>query len=123
MLSLDKTKSVDTLRAMLWKMQGVLSWKEDGITIVLTYENGKLIEGVTRGNGEIGEVVTPNVKQFKNVPLEIPFKGKLIVRGEALISYRDFEAINGKMPADKQFKNPRNLCSGSVRQLDSKVTA
>lgn len=124
MMSLDKTKSVASLAAMLGNKTGVLSWKEDGLTVVLTYENGKLVEGVTRGNGEIGEVVTPNVRQFKNVPLEIPFKRHLVLRGEALISYKDFSAINARIPdGEEKYKNPRNLCSGSVRQLDSRITA
>lgn len=124
MMSLDKTKSVDSLVAMLGNKVGVLGWKEDGLTVVLTYENGKLVEGVTRGNGEIGEVVTQNVRQFKNVPLNIKFKGHLVIRGEALISYKDFERINESITdVNEKYKNPRNLCSGSVRQLNSEVTA
>ena len=120
MLSLGKTKSVDDLSNFLGDKEGLLSWKLDGLTIVLTYKDGKLLRGVTRGNGVIGEVVTENVKQFKNIPAKIPFMGELVLRGEAIIKYSDFEKMNGD---DDQFKNPRNLCSGSVRQLDSRVTA
>lgn len=124
MLSLSKTKQVDELINFIGDKDGVLSWKLDGLTIVLTYNNGKLVRGVTRGNGIIGEVVTENVKQFKNVPFTIPYKGELVVRGEAVIKYSDFEKMNGGFSEDEgQFKNPRNLCSGSVRQLDSKITA
>lgn len=122
MLSLSKTKSVDDLADFLGEQKGLLSWKLDGLTIVLTYENGKLVSGVTRGNGTIGEVVTENVKQFKNVPLSIPYQGRLVVRGEAVIKYSDFKKMNEEL-GDSQYKNPRNLCSGSVRQLDSSVTA
>ena len=125
MLSLDKTKDIEALKAFLGNKNGVLGWKEDGLTVVLTYEGGNLIEGVTRGNGEIGEVITPNVKQFKNIPHKIPFNGRLIMRGEALISYRDFEKLNERIVAagEKPYKNPRNLCSGTIRSLDSRVTA
>jgi len=124
MLSLSKTKSVDELAEFLGEEEGLLSWKLDGLTIVLTYENGSLLSGVTRGNGVIGEVVTENVKQFKNVPLTIPYKGKLVVRGEAVIKYSDFKRMNEELTEDEtQYKNPRNLCSGSVRQLNSSVTA
>lgn len=125
MLSLDKTKDIETLKNFLGNQRGVLGWKEDGLTVVLTYENGRLVEGVTRGNGEIGEVITPNIRQFKNVPLEIPFKGHLIMRGEALIRYKDFQRLNEKIEAvgEKPYKNPRNLCSGTIRSLDSRVTA
>ena len=124
MLSLSKTKQVDELKDFIGDNTGLLSWKLDGLTIVLTYENGKLISGVTRGNGTIGEVVTENVKQFKNIPLTIPYKGKLIVRGEAVIKYSDFKKMNEELSDDEtQYKNPRNLCSGSVRQLDSSITA
>lgn len=124
MLSLDKTKSREELAEWLGKQTGVLSWKLDGLTIVLTYEGGKLAKAVTRGNGEIGEVVTQNVKVFANVPLNIPYKGKLVLRGEALIKYSDFEKINAEIEeADAKYKNPRNLCSGSVRQLNTKITA
>ena len=124
MLSLDKTKSADELIAWLNGKQGVLSWKLDGITCVVTYENGVLSKAVTRGNGEIGEVVTPNARYFDNLPGSIPFKGKLIIRGEAVISYSDFDKINDEIEdTAARYKNPRNLCSGSVRQLDPKVTA
>lgn len=122
MLSLSKTKSMEDLRDFLGDEKGILSWKLDGLTIVLTYENGKLVRGVTRGNGIIGEVVTQNVKQFKNIPHTINYKGKLVLRGEAIIKYSDFNKMNGDNPSDLQFKNPRNLCSGSVRQLDSNIT-
>ncbi|MBR3307276.1 MAG: NAD-dependent DNA ligase LigA [Lachnospiraceae bacterium] len=124
MLSLAKTKSREELRSWLSGREGLLSWKEDGLTVVLTYENGELAKCVTRGNGEVGEVVTANAKTFKNLPLKISFKGKLVLRGEAVIGYKDFEAINAAMPEEgAAYKNPRNLCSGSVRQLDSAVTA
>lgn len=124
MLSLDKTKDVERLREFLGDQQAVISWKMDGLTIVLTYENGVLKKAVTRGNGEIGEVVTNNAKVFRNVPLSIPFKGELVLRGEAVISYKDFEKINEEIgDADAKYKNPRNLCSGSVRQLNNEVTA
>ena len=102
----------------------MLSWKLDGLTIVLTYENGNLSKAVTRGNGEVGEIITNNAKVFKNIPLTIPYTGKLIVRGEAIITYSDFEKINANIPeVDAKYKNPRNLCSGSVRQLNNKITA
>ncbi|MBR5733311.1 MAG: NAD-dependent DNA ligase LigA, partial [Lachnospiraceae bacterium] len=124
MLSLNKTKSREELASWLNGHTGVLSWKMDGLTIVLTYSNGELVKAVTRGNGEIGEVITPNAKVFKNVPLRIAYKGDLVLRGEAVIRYSDFEKINASIPeADAKYKNPRNLCSGSVRQLDSSVTA
>ncbi len=124
MLSLDKTKSADDLAAWLGDKEGVLSWKLDGLTVVLTYEGGKLTKAVTRGNGEVGEVITGNAYNFTNVPTEIPYQGRLVIRGEAVISYADFEKINAEIPdADAKYKNPRNLCSGSVRQLDPKVTA
>ena len=124
MLSLSKTKSIDELISFIGDKEGLLSWKLDGLTIVLTYENGKLVSGVTRGTGIIGEVVTENVKKFKNIPLSIKYKGKLVVRGEAIIKYSDFKKMNEELDdGDGQYKNPRNLCSGSVRQLDSKVTA
>lgn len=119
MLSLSKTKNPDDLVSFIGNKEGLLSWKLDGLTIVLTYENGKLVSGVTRGNGVVGEVVTENVKKFKNIPLSINYKGRLVLRGEAIIKYSDFE----KMNIDSEYKNPRNLCSGSVRQLDSSVTA
>ncbi|MBQ3912524.1 MAG: NAD-dependent DNA ligase LigA [Lachnospiraceae bacterium] len=124
MLSLNKTKSREELGSWLSGHAGLLSWKMDGLTIVLTYSGGELVKAVTRGNGEIGEVITPNAKVFKNVPLRIAYKGELILRGEAVIRYSDFEKINASIPeADAKYKNPRNLCSGSVRQLDSSVTA
>ena len=124
MLSLDKTKDREALRDWLNGQEALLSWKLDGLTIVLTYENGQLIKAVTRGNGEIGEVITANAKTFVNLPASIPYKGTLILRGEAVIGYKDFEKINESIPeADGKYKNPRNLCSGSVRQLSSAVTA
>ena len=124
MLSLDKTKDREALADWLNGKEGLLSWKLDGLTIVLTYRDGKLEKAVTRGNGEIGEVITGNAKTFKNLPLSIAFKGELILRGEAVISYSDFEKINNKIENDaEKYKNPRNLCSGSVRQLNSEVTA
>jgi len=124
MLSLSKTKDVEDLKDFLNDKEGILSWKLDGLTIVITYENGKLISGVTRGNGIIGELVTENVKQFKNIPLTIPYKGKLVVRGEAVIKYSDFNKMNNELKEGEiQYKNPRNLCSGSVRQLDSSITS
>jgi DNA ligase (NAD+) len=124
MLSLDKTKNPEELAAWLGSQKGLLSWKLDGLTIVLTYENGTLQKAVTRGNGEVGEIITNNAKVFKNVPVTIPYKGKLVLRGEAIITYSDFERINEQIPeADAKYKNPRNLCSGSVRQLNNEVTA
>lgn len=124
MLSLSKTKSISELASFLENQEGLLSWKLDGLTIVLTYKDGKLSSGVTRGNGIIGEVITENVKKFKNIPLTITYKGTLVVRGEAVIKYSDFNKMNEELDDDSsQYKNPRNLCSGSVRQLDSKVTA
>ena len=124
MLSLAKTKSREELQDWLMDKEGLLSWKLDGLTIVLTYEEGKLSKAVTRGNGEVGEVITANAKCFKNVPLSIPHKGKLVLRGEAVISYSDFEKINAAiMDETMKYKNPRNLCSGSVRQLNSAITA
>jgi len=124
MLSLDKTKEVSALKDWLGLRDGILSWKLDGLTIVMTYEDGKLEKAVTRGNGEIGEVITNNAKVFTNIPVNIAYKGSLILRGEAVISYPDFEKINNEIPdADAKYKNPRNLCSGSVRQLNNKITA
>lgn len=124
MLSLDKTKDRDQLVSWLGTQQGVLSWKLDGLTIVLTYEGGKLVKAVTRGNGEVGEVVTSNARMFTNLPVSIDFKGRLVLRGEAVISYPDFEKINAEITDDgAKYKNPRNLCSGSVRQLSNRVTA
>ncbi len=124
MLSLDKTKEVADLKAWLGDQKGLLSWKLDGLTIVLTYAEGKLVKAVTRGNGEVGEVITNNVKVFKNIPLNISFKGSLVLRGEAVISYSDFGKINDEIAdVNSKFKNPRNLCSGAVRQLNNKITA
>lgn len=124
MLSLDKTKDRDALAEWLGDQEGLLSWKLDGLTIVLTYNNQKIEKAVTRGNGEIGEVITANAKTFVNLPLSIPFDGELVIRGEAVITYEDFEKINESIPElDAKYKNPRNLCSGSVRQLNSKITA
>lgn len=122
MLSLDKTKNPNDLVEWLSDKEGILSWKLDGLTCVLTYKNGELEKAVTRGNGIIGEVITSNAKQFVNVPLKIPFKEELVVRGEALISYKDFEEINENLSENEKYKNPRNLASGSIRQLDSKIT-
>ena len=124
MLSLDKTKEVSRLKEFLGSQKAMLSWKMDGLTIVLTYRGGELEKAVTRGNGEVGEVITNNAKVFKNVPLHIPYKGELILRGEAIIGYHDFEKINAKIEdVDAKYKNPRNLCSGSVRQLNNEITA
>lgn len=123
MLSLDKTKNVAELEEWLGSQTGLLSWKMDGLTIVLTYENGQLAQAVTRGNGQVGEVITNNAKAFQNIPLSIPYMGQLVLRGEAVISYSDFEKINRTLPEEEQYKNPRNLCSGSVRQLNNEITA
>ena len=123
MLSLDKTKSVEDLREWLGDNKALLSWKMDGLTIVLTYRDGELAEAVTRGNGTIGEVITNNAKNFQNIPLKIEFKGELILRGEAIIKYSDFKRINDAIEdATAKYKNPRNLCSGSVRQLNPTIT-
>ena len=124
MLSLDKTKEREALLAFLNGKEGVLSWKLDGLTVVLTYNHGVLQEAVTRGNGEIGEIVTANARTFENLPKKIAYDGLLVMRGEATISYKDFEEINNSLPfGEDPYKNPRNLCSGSVRQLDSSITA
>ena len=124
MLSLDKTKDKEVLRAFIGSHKSLLSWKLDGLTIVLTYENGELIKAVTRGNGIVGEVITNNARVFKNIPLRIPYKGQLVLRGEAIITYSEFERINETIgDADAKYKNPRNLCSGSVRQLNNEITA
>lgn len=124
MLSLDKTKEVEVLADFLGDKEGVLSWKLDGLTIVLTYNDGKLVKAVTRGDGEIGEVITNNAKTFKNLPLNIAYKDELVIRGEAVIRYSDFEAINETIEdASQKYKNPRNLCSGTVRQLNNEITA
>lgn len=124
MLSLDKTKDVEALKDWVGGHKSLLSWKLDGLTIVLTYREGQLYKAVTRGNGEVGEVITGNARVFQNVPLTIPFAGELILRGEAVIGYREFEAINAQIEdVDAKYKNPRNLCSGSVRQLNNEITA
>lgn len=124
MLSLDKTKEVSGLKEFLGSQKAVISWKLDGLTIVLTYRDGTLQKAVTRGNGEVGEVITNNAKVFKNLPLHIAYKGELVLRGEAVIGYEDFERINAEIEdVDAKYKNPRNLCSGSVRQLSNEVTA
>ena len=124
MLSLDKTKEVGALADFAGDRKCLLSWKMDGLTVVLTYENGELVKAVTRGNGLVGEVITNNAKTFKNIPISIPYKGRLTLRGEAIIKYSDFEQINREIEdADSKYKNPRKLCSGSVRQLNSQVTA
>jgi DNA ligase (NAD+) len=124
MLSLDKTKDVLSLKSWLGNQEGLLSWKLDGLTVVLTYQNGRLEKAVTRGNGEIGEVITNNAKVFKNLPITISYPGELVLRGEAVIKYSDFEKINKEIEdVDAKYKNPRNLCSGSVRQLNNEITA
>lgn len=123
MLSLDKTKEISKLKDWLGEQEGLLSWKLDGLTIVLNYINGELMQAVTRGNGEIGEDITHNAKVFKNIPLKIKFQGELIIRGEAVINYSEFEKINDKLEDNEQYKNPRNLCSGTVRQLNSEITS
>ena len=123
-LSLDKTKEVAELRSWLGEHEGVISWKLDGLTVVVTYENGRMVKAVTRGNGIVGEVITNNARTFVNLPLTIPYGGRIVIRGEALIKYSDFEKINAEIdnPEDR-YKNPRNLCSGSVRQLNNEITA
>lgn len=124
MLSLGKTKNREELAQWLGAQKGLLSWKLDGLTIVLTYRDGKLFKAVTRGNGEVGEVITGNARTFINLPYQIPYQGELILRGEAIITYADFEKINERIEdADARYKNPRNLCSGSVRQLNNEITA
>ncbi|MBP3568877.1 MAG: NAD-dependent DNA ligase LigA [Lachnospiraceae bacterium] len=124
MLSLDKTKDVGALKSFLGEKEGLLSWKMDGLTNVLTYENGELVKAVTRGNGEIGEIITNNAKVYKNIPVKIPYKGELVLRGESIITYSEFERINSEIEdVTAKYKNPRNLCSGSVRQLNNKITA
>ena len=124
MLSLDKTKDPQRLKEFLGDQKAVISWKLDGLTIVLTYRGGSLEKAVTRGNGEIGEIITNNAKVFQNIPHTIPYKGELILRGEAVISYADFQRINDEIEdVDAKYKNPRNLCSGSVRQLNNEITA
>jgi len=123
MLSLDKTKETVQLEEWLGEQEGLLSWKMDGLTVVLTYEDGKLLKAVTRGNGQVGEVITSNAKVFRNIPLAIPNKGQVILRGEAIITYSEFNRINEELPEEERYKNPRNLCSGSVRQLNNEITA
>ena len=123
MLSLDKTKQVDELSSWLGGKEGLLLWKMDGLTVVLTYENGELLNAATRGNGVVGEVITNNAKVFKNLPVNIPFKGRMVLRGEAIITYSEFKKINALLSEEEQYKNPRNLCSGSVRQLNNEITA
>ena len=124
MLSLDKTKEVEELKNFVGDQEVLISWKMDGLTVVLTYRDGKLYKAVTRGNGEVGEVITNNAKVFKNVPVQIAYQGELILRGEAVIGYKDFEKINQEIEdVDARYKNPRNLCSGSVRQLNNQITA
>ena len=123
MLSLDKTKSVEELKSWLGEHKGFLSWKLDGLTLVLTYEGGELVQAVTRGNGEIGEDITANARHIKGIPAKIPFKGNLVVRGESLMKYKDFEKVNAEIEDGSKYKNPRNLCVGTVRNLDSRVTA
>lgn len=124
MLSLDKTKSVEELAAFAGMHKSLLSWKLDGLTVVVTYRDGELYKAVTRGNGYVGEVITPNARVFVNLPAKIPYKGELVIRGEAIITYSDFERINRSIEEDEnKYKNPRNLCSGSVRQLNNRITA
>lgn len=124
MLSLDKTKEVEDLKEWIGEHKTLLSWKLDGLTIVLTYREGQLFKAVTRGNGEVGEVITNNARVFQNIPLQIPYEGELVLRGEAVIGYKEFERINAEIEdVDAKYKNPRNLCSGSVRQLNNEITA
>ena len=124
MLSLDKTKNREDLKTFAGSQKVLVSWKLDGLTVVLTYRNGQLAKAVTRGNGEVGEVITNNARVFQNIPLSIPYTGELVLRGEAVISYEDFEKINEEIEdVDAKYKNPRNLCSGSVRQLNNEITA
>ena len=124
MLSLDKTKDREVLRGFIGDHKTLLSWKMDGLTVVLTYYQGKLQKAVTRGNGVVGEVITNNVRVFDNIPLKIPYQGELTLRGEAIITYSEFEKINSQIEdVDAKYKNPRNLCSGSVRQLNNEITA
>ena len=124
MLSLDKTKDIEVLRSFIGNQKTLISWKLDGLTVVLTYRDGELAKAVTRGNGEVGEVITGNARVFRNLPLRISYRGELILRGEAVISYPDFEKINESLGEQEvRYKNPRNLCSGSVRQLNNEITA
>ena len=122
-LSLDKTKEPDKLISWLGDSEGIISWKLDGLTIVLTYNNGVLERAVTRGNGEVGEDITHNARYFKNLPGKINFNGELNLRGEGIITFTEFERINSELDDDEVYKNPRNLCSGTVRQLNSKVAS
>ena len=122
-LSLDKTKEIDKLKSFLGEQKGILSWKLDGLTIVLTYQNGELVQAVTRGNGTIGEDVTHNAKVFQNIPLKISYTGELVIRGEGIITFSEFKKINESLEEGESYKNPRNLCSGSVRQLNSEIAA
>ena len=122
-LSLDKTKEVEKLKEFLKEQKGILSWKLDGLTIVLTYQQGELVQAVTRGNGSIGEDVTHNAKVFQNIPLKIPYKEELVIRGEGIITLSEFKKINNFLQQGESYKNPRNLCSGSVRQLNSEIAA
>ena len=122
-LSLDKTKETAKLASFLGERKGILSWKLDGLTIVLKYRDGKLEQAITRGNGEVGEDVTHNAKVFSNLPVSIPFRGELVLRGEGVIPYSEFYRINKDLGEDEQYKNPRNLCSGTVRQLNSEIAA
>ena len=124
MLSLDKTKEIAKLKDFIGDQKAILSWKLDGLTIVITYRDGKLVKAITRGNGEVGEVITSNARVFRNLPVQIGFLGKLTLRGEAVIGYRDFDMINEEIDeVSAKYKNPRNLCSGSVRQLNNEITA
>ncbi len=123
MLSLDKTKDIGRLKDWLGENEGVMSWKLDGLTIVLKYENGELVQAVTRGNGEIGEDITHNARFFVNLPVKIEFEGRLVLRGEGIITYSEFERINSELSDEEKYKNPRNLCSGTVRQLNSEISA
>jgi len=123
MLSLDKTKEISKLRTFLGDNIGILSWKMDGLTIVLKYKDGLLAQALTRGNGEVGEDITHNARVFKNIPLKINYSGELVIRGEAVISFDDFNRINESLDENEKYKNPRNLCSGTVRQLNSEIAA
>ena len=122
-LSLDKTKEIEKLKSFLEEQKGILSWKLDGLTIVLTYQKGELVQAVTRGNGTVGEDVTHNAKVFQNIPLKIPYQNELVIRGEGIIPFSEFKKINDSLEEGESYKNPRNLCSGSVRQLNSEIAA
>ena len=122
LLSLDKTKDVDELVKFMGNHKCLLMYKYDGLTVELIYNNGKLIQASTRGDGYTGEDITHNAKTFKNIPLTIPYNGFLRVVGEAIIYKHDFQKINDNLPAgEKPYANARNLAAGSVRQLDSAV--